>query len=151
MKRYPLYIALVTTLSISSCSKELNQEPSIYRTAEIAITTLDDLEKAVNGAYSPLSSYRYSYSSEVALYADARGGDITATSLGYNQTLALHRLNTDRTSDFSQGTYQTFTAVLGRVNDVLSKAPAVKGTLPNNPSTRPTTRISLVSSMRFVP
>lgn len=133
MKRYPLYIALVTTLSISSCSKELNQEPSIYRTAEIAITTLDDLEKAVNGAYSPLSSYRYSYSSEVALYADARGGDITATSLGYNQTLALHRLSTDRTSDFSQGTYQTFTAVLGRVNDVLSKAPAVKGTLPNNP------------------
>lgn len=134
MKRYPIYIALATSLALASCSKELNQEPSISRTAEIAITTIDDLDKAVNGVYSALSSSRYSYSSEVALYADARGGDITAPAMGYNQTLALHQLNTNRTSEFCRGTYQTFTAVLGRANDILSKAGPVEGTLPADPA-----------------
>lgn len=134
MKKYPLYIALASATLLSACSKELEQYPSTSLPTETAVTSLEDLDKAVNGAYSPLSGRRYSYSSEVALYADARGGDIYAPNTAYNQSLSIQQLSTTRTSGFSAGTYQTFSTVLGRVNDILPKAADVASTLTSNAS-----------------
>lgn len=128
MKRFPLYILLASSL-LSSCAKELDQRPATSITSDEAIRSLTDLEKAVGGVYAPLTDRRHSYSSEVALYADGRGGDISIASTAYNQSLAIHQLQTDQTSGFSDGTYRTFTEVLGRANDILSKAPQVESTL----------------------
>lgn len=132
MKRFPLYILLASSL-LGSCSKELDQRPSVSLNSDEAILSLEDLDKAINGAYAPLTDRRHSYSSEVALYADGRGGDIAIINTAYNQSLAIHQLQTRQTSAFSEGTYRTFTEVLGRVNDVLSKAPRIEAQLSSEP------------------
>ena len=124
MKRTPLYIALTAATLFASCTKQLDQFPSTSLPDDEAIESVASLHRAVNGAYSPLV-LRYGYGGDVALYPDAKGGDVRVVNPGYQQTTDAHHFTTRRNSAFSEGAYRQFAFVIGRVNNVLKYAPAV--------------------------
>ena len=124
MKRTPLYIALTAATLFASCTKQLDQFPSTSLPDDEAIESVASLHRAVNGAYSPLV-LRYGYGGDVALYPDAKGGDVKIVNPGYQQTTDAHHFTTGRNSSFSEGAYRQFAFVIGRANNVLKYAPAV--------------------------
>lgn len=73
MKKF-IYIFTIAAM-ISGC-EALNQDPSTAVTSDDAITSVDDLANAVNGAYY-LATYgtRMTMASELAIYADLIGPD----------------------------------------------------------------------------
>ena len=81
MKRTPLYIALTAATLFASCSKQLDQFPSTSLPDDEAIESVASLHRAVNGAYAPLV-LRYGYGGDVALYPDAKGGDVKIVNPG---------------------------------------------------------------------
>lgn len=129
MKRFALYTLLSSAAFLTSCGKQLEQVPSSSRAEDQSIETVSDLKLAVNGVYAALNN-QFGYSGETALYADAKGGDIKAISTGNNQTLTLHTFRTDKNSSISDGAYQVFSTVSGRVNNILKYAPSIAESAP---------------------
>ena len=69
-------IYIFTTVAMISGCEALNQDPSTAVTSDDAITSVEDLANAVNGAYY-LATYgtRMTMASELSIYADLIGPD----------------------------------------------------------------------------
>ena len=147
MKRFALYTLLSSAAFLTSCGKQLEQVPSSSRAEDQSIETVSDLKLAVNGVYAALNN-QYGYSGETALYADAKGGDIKAISTGNNQTLTLHTFRTDKNSSISNGAYQVFSTVSGRVNNILKYAPSIAETAPQADKARAKDYIGQLYALR---
>ena len=147
MKRFALYTLLASATFLTSCGKQLEQVPSSSRAEDQSIETVSDLKLAVNGVYAALNN-QYGYSGETALYADAKGGDIKAISTGNNQTLTLHTFRTDKNSSISNGAYQVFSTVSGRVNNILKYAPSIAEAAPQADKARAKDYIGQLYALR---
>lgn len=109
-----LYILLVSMIGLSSCSDLLTQNPSTSLPPEEAITSVKDLELAVNGAYYYIATNRYSYVAELQLYADCKGGDITYQGTN-NHLSPLIRFEYDPSSTYT-GFYRYMYQVISALN-----------------------------------
>lgn len=122
-----IYILLVSSLVLlASCSDFLESDSSSSLTDTEAITTLDELQLAVNGVYFVHGGQRFTekdglfgtYSSEFPLYADMLGGDFepkTAT----NQLGPIGRYNVDAAHSLTDFFYYKFYKTLARINVIL--------------------------------
>ncbi|MCD8044278.1 MAG: RagB/SusD family nutrient uptake outer membrane protein [Tannerellaceae bacterium] len=67
---------LVFSLLATSCSDFLDREPSTALLDSESITSLNDLQNAVNGVYYLNTTSRMSYGGDFAIYADMKSGDL---------------------------------------------------------------------------
>lgn len=117
MKKIAIAILAASTLFVS-CSKELDQTPSASLSTKESVTSVQLLETAVRGVYAELVS-RWGYSGDVALYADAKGGDLYAPNVSANHFLPVLLFQTDRNSGISEGAYEIFSTVAARANSII--------------------------------
>jgi starch-binding outer membrane protein, SusD/RagB family len=92
-------LLIIALIFFTSCSDMLNQSPSGSLPTNEAITSVRDLQLAVNGAYYNIAYNRYSYVAEMQLYADAKGGDMTYMGTS-NHLSPLMRYESDPTSNY---------------------------------------------------
>ncbi|MGP1420559.1 MAG: RagB/SusD family nutrient uptake outer membrane protein [Tannerella sp.] len=116
MKKYIVYIAFI--LVGISCSDEFDQKPSFSLPGNESIKDLTTLNTAINGAYSALVN-RWGLAGDVALYADAKGGDVQMIDKSSNHLQPVVIYQTDRNSDISISAYAQFSRMLARVNSIL--------------------------------
>lgn len=122
MKKF-IYILSVLLL-LSGCDA-LNQDPSTSVTVDTAITGVEDLENAVNGAYY-VATYgdMLTVASEMSVYADLVGPDsYQPASSGQNASrLAQYSM----TSSDTYNAYYYLYAAIASVNNALDKAESLE-------------------------
>ena len=114
-----IYI-LPAVVMLGSCDA-LNQDPSTAVTVDTAITSVDDLANAVNGAYY-VATYgtTLTVASEMAIYADLAGPDsYQPASSGQN---ASRMAQFSLTANDTYNAYYYLYAAIASVNNALEKA-----------------------------
>ena len=113
-------------LFLFSCSDDLEQVPTDKLPTAEAITTVADLQIAVNGVYAAMVSVWNGdqtivdgYPGDYGLYADAKGGDIDYQG-AYNHLAPVINLQTNQNSDEADGFYYINYVAIARVNDILA-------------------------------
>lgn len=110
-------LILLSMVIVAGCTDLFDQMPSDQLPSSSAITTVPDLEKAVNGVYLLYTS-RSSYAGDFGLYADGKGGD-TRYMGSFNHFAPITRYEHDATSDVPARSYNNFYTGLARVNNIL--------------------------------
>lgn len=116
MKKVFIYIAFI--IVIIGCSDKLEQLPSGSLPGGEAISSVGDLDMAVNGVYSTLV-HRFAYAGDYGIYADGKGGDVQLRDLSANHYQPIVIFQTDANSDVSSGIYQRFYYTSARANNVM--------------------------------
>lgn len=101
-----------------SCSDELEQVPTDKLPSEEAISTVSDLQSAVNGVYATLVSSD-GYPGDFGLYGDAKGGDVDYQG-AFNHLAPVINLQTNKNSDEADGIYYYNYVAIARINDILT-------------------------------
>ena len=125
-----IYITIVGfAIVFQSCEGFLEQSPSDALPSVEAITSVTDLNNAVNGVYTGMidfdlglgqftESYSY-YGGDIIAYADLKGGDLDYTASN-NQISPMARYEHSAESDFAEHFWQMPYTLVGRINDILS-------------------------------
>jgi starch-binding outer membrane protein, SusD/RagB family len=108
---------IISVILLAGCSDLLDQMPSDKLPTSAAITTVSDLQLAVNGVYV-LFTQKESYSGDYGLYADGKSGD-TKFMASFNWFSPIIRYQHDATSDESLDFYSLIYTALARVNNIL--------------------------------
>ena len=119
MKKIYLALGLAAGMVFSSCSDFLDKQPSTSLPVEEAITSITDLEYAVNGIAYIMSESRMTYSADFAIYADLRGEDFRAVS-NNNQAGPYNRYSITKNDQEAYFAYYYFYKAIANVNKVLS-------------------------------
>lgn len=118
MKNTFSFLLITGILIMTSCEDFLDQTPSYALPVEEAIQTVDDLQIAVNGAYSRLNAYDY-YAGNLFPLGDLRT-DIMTSILDFNQISPMITYQYDKNSSYAEDFWRAPYVTIGRVNDVLS-------------------------------
>lgn len=116
MKKIYLALGLATGLSLSSCS--LDTEPSTSLAENIALTSVSDLENAVNGIGYLLSEDRMTYGAEFAIYADLLTNEF-AIANDYGQSSPIARYTIDKNHELVEYPYYLFYMAAANCNKAL--------------------------------
>lgn len=120
MKR--IYIlGVILSIIFTSCTDFLEKSPSTSLPVEEAITSIADLENAVNGIYYLLSEDRMTYGSDFAIYADLKGSDFKALS-NNNHAGVISRYTITQRDNLPDEAYYRFYRAIANVNKALSIA-----------------------------
>lgn len=130
MKKIFLLMGLAAGLTFTSCSDFLDKEPSTELKDDEAITTVNDLQNAVNGVAYRLIDYdngtRMTYNSEFGLYADVLTNDFKiAKDNGQISDISQYTMTAN--SNHPHEAYYYFYGDLGHINKTLSYIPQVSG------------------------
>ncbi len=128
MKKIYLTLGLVAGMAMTSCSDFLDKTPSTSLPVDGAVTTVFDLENAVNGIGYLMSEDRMTYSAEYAIYADLRGNDF-AIKYNYGQSSPLAQYPTAQYLELPSVAYHMYYKALANVNQAL--AAIENGTITN--------------------
>lgn len=112
-----IYILLLSVV-LFSCSDDLEQVPTNKLPSDSAISTVSDLQSAVNGVYATLVTSD-SYCGDFGLYADGKGGDVDYQG-SFNHLAPVIDLQTNKNSGEASGFYYDLYVSIARINDVLS-------------------------------
>lgn len=131
MKKIYLALGIAASVMLSSCSDFLDREPSTELPSETAITTVDDLENAVNGigyllSGDPIGFERMTYPAEFGLFADFRSQDFKVADEN-GQTSEIRKYNYNPNGVFPTYGYKIFYAALANVNNALASIPNIEG------------------------
>ena len=119
MKKLGYIISLALCMMVSSCSDFLDKMPSDSLPAEEAITTMTDLNNAVNGIGYLMSLDRMTYGADFAIYADLRGEDFYAVS-NNQQTGPMSRYTITKYTVEPSSAYTYYYRAIANVNKILS-------------------------------
>lgn len=120
MKRIYI-IGVLLSVIFTACDDFLDKSPSTSLPVEEAITSVSDLENAVNGIYYLVSEDRMTYGSDYAIYADLRGSDFMALS-NNNHAGPLSRYTITQKDDIPDAAYYYFYKAIANINKALSIA-----------------------------
>ncbi|MDG5798940.1 RagB/SusD family nutrient uptake outer membrane protein [Marinilabiliaceae bacterium ANBcel2] len=113
-----ILIILTVVFAFSACSDQLEQFPSSSLPLEEAVTTVPDLNNAVNGVYRTFID-QYSYPGDFGIYADGRGGDgQIIDAVNHFQPVARYQMHPN--SGSAAGFYEIFAYAIARANDLLA-------------------------------
>ena len=130
MKKIFLFMGLAAGILLTSCSDFLDIEPSVELKDDDAITTVQDLQNAVNGVAYRLIDYdngvRFSYTSEFGIYADILTNDFEV-GVDMGQTTAISNYLVTQNDNYPEYGYAYYYGALGNVNKSLSYVPQVEG------------------------
>ena len=115
-------LIIVLSVILVACSEQFDQMPSDQLPSSAAITTVNDLQLAMNGVYTLLVTQNNGdpefYTGDFGLYADGKGGDTKYMS-NSNQFSPITRYQHDATSTYSVGFYEVIYIALARINNIL--------------------------------
>lgn len=119
-----IYISILAlALSVSACDT-FDKVPSSEWPSEDAISTVEDLEYAVNGVYESQTSSidegtnpRGSYAGDFTLYADMRGSDFQCIGKN-NQATDVSKYQATKNSSDASNFYKRFYLSLARINKI---------------------------------
>ncbi|SES83134.1 RagB/SusD family nutrient uptake outer membrane protein [Prevotella sp. kh1p2] len=130
MKKIFLFMGFAAGILLTSCSGFLDTEPSVELKDDDAITTVQDLQNAVNGVAYRLIDYdngvRFSYTSEFGIYADILTNDFKV-GVDMGQTTAISNYLVTQNDNYPKFGYNYYYGALGNVNKSLSYVPQVEG------------------------
>jgi len=112
-----IFITGMLALSLFSCKKTLDVEPTNQTDASTSIKTPADAQIMINGIVRSMSSADY-YGRNFLLYGDAKGGDMTIPSQGRGQD-ALYTFNHSATNGSYSGYWSQIYFSLLQVNNLL--------------------------------
>src|SRR5262245_19442516 len=112
-----ILITSMLALSLFSCKKTLDVEPTNQVNANASIKTPADAQIMINGILRSMSSADY-YGRNFILYGDAKGGDMTIPSQGRGND-ALYTFNHSATSGSYSGYWSQIYFSLLQVNNLL--------------------------------
>ncbi|MCR4765680.1 MAG: RagB/SusD family nutrient uptake outer membrane protein [Bacteroidaceae bacterium] len=118
MKRIYLTLGIVTSLALTSCSGFLDKEPSTALPVDGAITTIDDLQNAVNGIGYVVSGERGCYGAEFTLYADLLTNEF-AVIKSNNQSVPISSYNLTKYDELATNPYRVHYQAIANVNKAL--------------------------------
>lgn len=119
MKNKYLAVGLAIGLFFSSCSDFLDKTPSTSLPDNEAITSLFDLQNAVNGIGYLLSEDRMTYSADFAIYADLKAGDFKVIK-DYGQASSISFYTITKHDAMPDNAYYYFYKALANVNKALA-------------------------------
>ena len=112
-----IFITGMLALSLFSCEKTLDVEPTNQTDASTSVKTPADAQIMINGIIRSMSSADY-YGRNFLLYGDAKGGDMTIPSQGRGQD-ALYTFNHSATNGSYSGYWSQIYFSLLQVNNLL--------------------------------
>jgi hypothetical protein len=116
MKKIYLAFGLAAGLTFTSCS--LDTLPSTSLSEDIAITTENDLQNAVNGIGYLLSEDRMTYSAEYGLYADLLTNEFKVVR-DYGQSSPIARYTLTKNDELVTTAYQYYYKAAANCNKAL--------------------------------
>lgn len=119
MKKIYLTLGLAAGMALTSCSDFLDKTPSTSLPVDEAVTTVFDLENAVNGIGYLMSQDRMTYSAEFAIYADLRGSDF-AIIYSFGQSAPIAQYTLDKNHELPRVAYEMYYKALANVNQALA-------------------------------
>lgn len=129
MKKIYIALGLMASVAFTSCV-DLDTMPSNELADDGAVTTVNDLQNAVNGvAYSMIdrsTAPRLSYTSEYGIYADILT-NVFQVGTDYGQSTSLSAYTITKNDALPEAAYSSFYRALGTVNKTLSYVPQVSG------------------------
>lgn len=117
MNKLKIFLPGLLALSLFSCKKTLDVEPTNQVDATTSIKTPADAQIMINGILRSMSSSDY-YGRNFMLYADAKGGDMTIPSQGRGND-ALYTFNHSPSSGSYSGYWSQIYFSLLQVNNLL--------------------------------
>ena len=117
MKKIYLALGLVAGLTLSSCS--LDAEPSESLSVDDAITTVSDLQNAVNGIGYLQSEERMTYGAEFAIYADLLTNEFTIAD-DYGQSKPISNYTMTKYDELPDYAYRYFYRAIANCNKALA-------------------------------
>lgn len=133
MKKIFLLLGLATSFALTSCV-DLDTTPTNQLSDNEAVTTVNDLQNAVNGvAYHMIDytgtspgSIRMSYTSEFGIYADILTNTFQVGQSS-GQTTAISSYQLTANDALPENAYENFYSTLGHVNKTLAYVSQVSG------------------------
>lgn len=115
MKRYKLYIVIITCLTLYSCQDFLKEDTSSFLSSGLIYGTDAGTESALTGAYSGMAGYQYFPSGYPNLVSAASGAMFT------NHAASKDLLTVTALPDnkYLNNTYQDIYTAINRANDVI--------------------------------
>lgn len=130
MKKILFMAGLVAGLTLTSCNDFLDVTPSVQLPDDEAITSVPDLQNAVNGVAYHLVDFdngvRMSYTSEYGIYADLLTNNFKIGK-DFQQTSRISNYQLTKNDTDNKNGYFYFYSALGTINKSLSYIPQVKG------------------------
>ena len=119
-----IFYTILAVGMLGAC-QTLDQEPSTSITADTAIQSVEDLAKAVNGAYY-LATYgdQFTLASELAIYADELGPDSKVDKGSGQFAQKIHERSI--TSNDSWNAYGYLYRAIANINKAIEKAKALE-------------------------
>lgn len=115
----------MASLLFASCESFLDRNPSTSLPSDEAVTTVKDLNFAVNGVYSLMTDTRGTYAGDFIIFADLRGNDLTPWD-NYGQISPVAYYTLDKNNTIALEFYRQFYKGLARVNKVLAQAAEIE-------------------------
>jgi hypothetical protein len=117
MNKLKIFLPGLLALSMFSCKKTLDVQPTNQVDASTSIKTPADAQIMINGISRAMTSSDY-YGRNFMLYGDAKGGDMTIPSQGRGQD-ALYTFNHSATTGSYSGYWSQIYFTLLQVNNLL--------------------------------
>ena len=108
---------LAVILGFTSCEDFLVQQPLLSQSNELSLSTVDGVEKAVLGAYTPLYSSSW-YGRDFVVTADLKGGNAKISPMNSGRFRTDYLWNNTPTA--SHGLWTTAYVLIARVNNALN-------------------------------
>ncbi|WP_195372031.1 MULTISPECIES: RagB/SusD family nutrient uptake outer membrane protein [Parabacteroides] len=123
-------VSLAFMLLGTACDDVLEKTPGTSLPVDEAITSVDDLQNAVNGVYAYQATEVGSYGADFTLFADLRGGDFQSIST-VNHAGPMYRYQLDKNHSLVFSFYKVFYVSLARINSVLAASENLEGDITN--------------------
>lgn len=127
MNKIFLSLSLVAGLMFTSCSDFLDKEPTNALPVDGSITSVADLQYAINGVAFPMTTERMTYASEFGIYADLLTDNFKIVK-DQGQSSPLAQYTVDKTHQFSEVPYFYFYKCLAEANKALDEGAKLEQT-----------------------
>ena len=126
MKKFYITLGLVAGLALTSCSDFLDKEPSTALPVDEAITSVEDLEYALNGVTYYLTVNQMSYPSEFGVYADLLSNEFKIID-DYGHSSPISNYTLTKYDDIATVPYQNFYKAIANANKALETSAEMTG------------------------
>jgi len=118
MNKFYITLGLVAGLALTSCKDFLDKEPSTALPVDEAITSVEDLEYALNGVTYYLTVNQMSYPSEFGVYADLLTNEFKVVD-DYGHSSPISNYTLTKYDEIATIAYENFYKAIANANKAL--------------------------------
>lgn len=126
MKKLYITLGLVAGIALTSCSDFLDKEPSTALPVDEAITSVEDLEYALNGVTYYLTVNQMSYPSEFGVYADLLTNEFAIID-DYGHSTPISNYTLTKYDEIATAPFQYFYKAIANANKALETSAQMNG------------------------